>query len=938
VILQPLLVALVLGAGRGQAPAPRPWASYRAVATLDEPARLLRGTVEIVVRNAGAGVLTGLGLRRRTATVLRLRANPGDAVVEAGDGSGWSFPQALAAGDSVVLQVEFTAADLGPPDPPGSRPAGPDRRFDFHAWLPTVVQGVEAVSVVGSFLVRLDLPVDQVVAATGVPLCGDPGWAAARWLPGRSVTLRGDTTYAAPRDPTARSVGPGACVASAPERKTLVWYAEDVRDVALTMDPAFRYEEGDVYEHPVRGLFAPGSERTWGAGSAVRHTETALAWLHELFEGPRLPWPQTTVVHGHPGSPGRVDPMLVAPDSNDRDDIVRQVGRLYLASAIAVVPADSAWLDEGLARFQSDLYAETQGRRWTYPRLERSVLEQELQDQGGPVVPRPGTAPARDRARRAEFLFYQLRWAAGDSALRAVLISYWARARFGLARESLFVAVVDSVTGGDLGRRFAAALREDSPVDYSLGATRTVRLPQGFWRTTVEIRHWGSGQFPVTVRVDAEGDTASARVSGLGRRDTIVIVTGTHPRGVVLDPDGRSHDWDFLNNRRSLGLHLGSAMNAEDHLGGYFSTPGPRDRLARAWAPVAWYNEAGGWTVGLRRRDDYLGRFDLNTFVLTLATGEGPAGAHREVDWHFVMRNPTALRVPGLGEGIQAGFVEGRLLAGADVWWTRGARTASLALDIVGARSSAYLDSALYERGTTYELGLRGSTGAGQPGKRVTTGLSLTGGYAVRTAPAPDLLAREPYARVIAQATGERTLGPVQVRARAWGGAAFAQGVVPRQRRVYFAGADPYELLNNPFVRSRGALFLRPGFHYHAPGGAGLRALEPTLGGHQAYALSLEVERDLVRRGGGLARRVGAAAFGDGALGDGDLDPTGRDRLRSAGDGGLGLRIDHRIGATTFQTRLDLPVWVSAPALAQDRAPGQRRLGWRWTCSLAPAF
>ncbi len=84
--------------------------------------------------------------------------------------------------------------------------------------------------------------------------------------------------------------------------------------------------------------------------------------------------------------------------------------------------------------------------------------------------------------------------------------------------------------------------------------------------------------------------------------------------------------------------------------------------------------------------------------------------------------------------------------------------------------------------------------------------------------------------------------------------------------------------------------------------------------------------------------RVAVALFGDGALGDGDLDPSGRGRLRGAADAGVGLRIDHRIGETRFQTRVDLPLWVTVPALAREHTAGDRRLAWRWICSLVPSF
>jgi hypothetical protein len=55
-------------------------------------------------------------------------------------------------------------------------------------------------------------------------------------------------------------------------------------------------------------------------------------------------------------------------------------------------------------------------------------------------------------------------------------------------------------------------------------------------------------------------------------------------------------------------------------------------------------------------------------------------------------------------------------------------------------------------------------------------------------------------------------------------------------------------------------------------------------------------------------------------------------------DAGIGLRISHRIGQTPFETRLDLPIWVSLPGLAQDQHPGSDPVGWRWTFSFSPSF
>ena len=73
------------------------------------------------------------------------------------------------------------------------------RRFDFAQWYPKVVvydrygwaehplyPAGEFYGEFGSFLVDLDVAEDQVVGATGVPVCGDPGWERANRAPSRA--------------------------------------------------------------------------------------------------------------------------------------------------------------------------------------------------------------------------------------------------------------------------------------------------------------------------------------------------------------------------------------------------------------------------------------------------------------------------------------------------------------------------------------------------------------------------------------------------------------------------------------------------------------------------------------------------------------------------------------------------------------------------------
>jgi hypothetical protein len=48
--------------------------------------------------------------------------------------------------------------------------------------------------------------------------------------------------------------------------------------------------------------------------------------------------------------------------------------------------------------------------------------------------------------------------------------------------------------------------------------------------------------------------------------------------------------------------------------------------------------------------------------------------------------------------------------------------------------------------------------------------------------------------------------------------------------------------------------------------------------------------------------------------------------------------MEHRIGETSFTTRVDFPILVSRPEFAQDTDPGNEKAGFRWQFSFSPAF
>lgn len=974
--------------------------AYDIAARLDEPSGVLSGTERIAYVNRSPDTLTTFSLH------LHLNAfRPGSRWADADSAEGrrrfndlgdpdfaynhvrnvrimgraaepvypfapdstivrFELPRPLAPGDSMSVEMEWDARPSTLPRRQGRR----GRRFDFAQWYPKVVvydrrgwnenplrPAGEFYGEFASYRVALDVAADQVVGATGVPVCGDPGWERANRMQGRAVEYQRD--WYGERTPPfllRREGDPATCAfvdadARSPEagRKTILWYAEDVHHFAMSLNPDYRYEGGRQGDVAVHVLYQPGDEGTWGGGIAVRRTETALAWLDQLF-GP-FAWPQITNVHRIEGG-GTEFPMMIHDGSASQGLIVHELGHNYTMGILANNEWREGWLDEGFTSFQSSWFAEAAGDGDPYPGTEQFVLGLDLDGMSEPASLvshqyRDFTSYNISIYTRGELFFHQLRYIVGDDTMRRILRTYYERWKLRHVDEAAFRAVAEEVSGRDLSTFFGQFLHGTPLYDYALGRVERERSADGRWRTRVEVIRREEGRIPVEVAIITGADTAVVRADGLAEREWVEAETADRPKQVVLDPRLRTHDWDMLNNG---GSRLAPYVDT------YVRRPQHRDRLAFGFGPLVWFNDAGGITVGLRERANYLGRFDLLDVQAHYGTGweSDAALEEREVGGRFRLRNPRWLRATNLSQTFEAFHEEGRYGGTVALDWARrdhltfgAARRTGLALDLVAVDDERYVDPGYYERVGTVELALTHGVTTRSGGWGLTLDATAAGGLAYAEeglAAATGRADAEPlYTRVIVTGTARRPLGErFSVAARVFAGAAGGGHGAVKQRQIYLAGADPYQQLRNPFLRSRGALFVREDVHYHAPGGAGVRGLDPRLSTTAAVAANLELERTLRNRpGGGLFNRVALAAFGDAAhaILDGEVErPAGR--IDFVADLGVGLRADHRIGALRFSTRLDLPVWVSRGELAHDVKDGAEETGFRWAFSFQPAF
>ena len=845
----------------------------------------------------------------------------------------WRLPRPLAPGDSMEVAIQWRARPSTLPRRQGRQ----GRRFDFAQWYPKVVvydkygwedhplyPAGEFYGEFASYDVRLDLVADQVVGATGVPVAGDPGWQKAA-VGGGPIDYQRDY-YDARRTTLACTAVQG--------RKCVRFYADSVHHFAFSLNPDYRYEQGRYKDVVVRVLYQPGDSATWGNGIAVRRTEVALAWLDSLYG--KFAWPQITNVHRIEGG-GTEFPMMIMDGSAGLGLIVHELGHNYTMGILANNEWREGYLDEGFTSFQTGWFFEAHGQGEAYPGIEGDILFWDLDRWSEPV------SMISERYRdfmtyntmiyeKGQLFFEQLRYVVGDDVMRQILRTYYARWRLKHVDEAAFRDVAEAVSHQDLKWLFGQWLHGTPLIDYRL--TKVERHREGDrWRTVVTIDRLGDGWMPVEI---GDRDTVYARSTGQPERERVEFVTARKPRRLVLDPRLRAHDWNALNNYEKHGL-FGTRGKALVRIDNPTREVSRRDRIVSALLPLVWYNDFGGVTGGLQSRSNYLGRYEKNRAVYSYALG--PGATHRD-GWYFKFANPVSHPMPRTEASAAGWSLEGR--AGIALHADRSLRQhltfgddrhAGFDAIWMAVTDLGYVDRQLWDNAGTIEAGPWASLTSRHGEKVWKARAGVRGGIGYRN-PGAGVQSTSRYdIEGFARATAEVSLRAKFLGARVFGGTYLARNAPPLQRRIIFAGADPYETFTNPLVRSRGALFVRPDFNYQTPGDADLRGFRPDLGGRWAVALNVEGVRPL-----GLPAGAAAEVFFDAAIVDPRAVPpsASTQSFTTLYDAGVGVVLHPHINELAWTMRFEAPVIVNRWNYAADE-PG-KRIAFRWLMSLEPSF
>jgi hypothetical protein len=867
-----------------------------------------------------------------------------------------ALPTPLRPRDSVLVAFDWDARPSTLPRRQGRR----GRHWDLAQWYPKVAvydrggwehnalqPAGEFYGEFGTYDVTLLVPEDQVLAATGVPISGDPGWGRARRA---GVERRAADAYG--RIDGETLVPPDGF-------KAVRFYAENVHHFAWSAFANFRYE-GGVYARPlpntrfrawdtvsIHVFYQPGDDTTWGGGRVVQRTAMVLQWLERIY-GPYA-YPQMTVIHRIEGG-GTEFPMMQGNGSPSLGLNLHEGGHIWSYGILANNEWRSGWLDEGLTSYQTawaqgltpqeraragvaDQFAPIGGYRgrairMRLPRFESLNLGQTFTDLGGEAEPIGTTAhDFRDFGTynnmiysRAEVMYGQLRDVLGDTAFPAFLHDYYARWALKHVDERAMRASAERSRSTDLAWFFRQWVHETGVMDYALGDTRTTREGSG-WVTEAEVVRRGEYRHPMSVGVrTSTGWTIARMTQPPYDREVVRIRTAEAPLDVRLDPHHTSWDWDRRNDAR-VSANPFRAARARVNLDWPFLDQGDRERDVVLFAPMAWFSEAGGVAAGFRERGSYLGLVDRTEGGITYYVdprADMDAADQLQLWWRFWNPYMPGMRRPAMGLYGGVGHLDAILRFQLGREWTYAAGRTSRRLDLEVNYSNA-LEPRLAPELWSTNVDAIDASGAFRWQRTLGAGRSYLflepSGVVGTTTDDWYGKAESAFGVVVA---GSRTRGAV----RLYGGISEAAVV---QRALFLSTQDPVETYWNHLWRPRGALLKRPGFNFLPLGGPGLRGYAPGIVTDRTVAANTDVSARLFQLPGMRTLGLWAHGFGDVGTMPG-FDPLA--------DAGVGLSLRGRLFDRDITVRIDAPFWVSEPALSVGRERDDQ-LAPRWVLTLS---
>ncbi len=454
--------------------------------------------------------------------------------------------QPLNPGDSIQIIIEF---EIKLPKI-FSRFGYRDEHYEFVQWYPKACvfdqQGwhLDTYHAIGEFYgeygdydIIINLPVDYVVAATGMqrPAHDD----------GKLTIYKGN-------------------------QKTVRFIANNVHDFAWVCDPDFLTKEIKADHVEVTVFFRRKNRNKWR--NVDIYTIGAICRFNRWFG--KYPYPRLSIVEGMSPMSGMEYPMLII--INESDDPLTRMSELCIAHEIAhqwfygalgFNEMDEAWLDEGLATYAENRYFEDRyGKNGTifktnlFPYFSRRyynmVLYYITQTNG---LERPVSEPAYELYKepiaylnnaysKPALFLTNLESYMGRETFERVIQTLYARFKFKHPKTDDFIDVCEEVSGLELDSVFHYFLNSTEFCDWDI---------EKISENKVTIKNNGKWLMPTEVLVRTNNGAQMFYLDGSGNRQTFSIGdTGDPIRGVTIDPNNNCIDINRWNNHYPVRVSI----------------------------------------------------------------------------------------------------------------------------------------------------------------------------------------------------------------------------------------------------------------------------------------------------------------------------------------------------------------------------------------------
>lgn len=482
--------------------------------------------------------------------------------------------------------------------------------YDSRGWHADPYVGREFYAPFGTFDVRITLPAEYVIGATGV--LQNPDEVGHGYLADESLSATNG-------------------------RDSLTWhfYAENVHDFAWAADPDYLHDriEGDdgVIYHL---LYQPDVAASWEMLRTA--VPEIIAYFSERI-GP-YPYPQFTVVQAGDGGmeypminfvTGRRSPLSLL------GTVAHEAAHEWFYAALGSNEADFAWLDEGFtsyvtAEVMAHLTGSSQGnhRQALYDILAAHYLGyfEPLNTPSDWFTTNAAYGTAAYSG--GEMILDLLGYVISDPLRDRFLQAYYERFKFRHPDPLDVERVAEEVSGMQLDWFFHQFVNRDWSTDYALVDLDSRRSGVAGWSTTIVIERKDDAVIPVDLHLTlSDGSERWVNIPlGVMRghkpvpEDWIVaepwywtssryVLHVNLPAEVVraeIDPLGRTPDRNRLNNVSRLPVRF-SFFQAPQFPWTYYSV---------GYRPLLQYAHDFGFGLGVKARGGYL--FETRTLETTL--------------------------------------------------------------------------------------------------------------------------------------------------------------------------------------------------------------------------------------------------------------------------------------------------------------------------------